>query len=74
MGVKQIVFFDDEQATARKQANRKKSLAEMEAVVPWGIHLAPVDSSSPKTSKKGGRPPYPPAGSGSLCFSGRQGF
>ncbi|KMM17079.1 IS5 family transposase [Synechococcus sp. GFB01] len=59
MGGKQLGFSDYEQATAKKQTKREKFLAEMEVVVPWDDLIALIEPHYPKTSKKGGRPPYP---------------
>lgn len=59
MGAKQLGFSDYEQTTAKKQTKREKFLAEMEAVVPWDALIALIEPIYLKTSKKGGRPPYP---------------
>jgi len=59
MGGKQLGFSDYEQTTAKKQTNREKFLAEMEAVVPWQVLIELIEPSYHKTSKKVGRPPYP---------------
>jgi transposase, IS5 family len=59
MGVKQLGFGDYEQATAKKRTRRERSLAEMEKVVPWKALIDLIDPHYPKTSSKGGRPPYP---------------
>jgi IS5 family transposase len=59
MGGKQHDFSDYELTTAKKQAKREKFLSEMEAEVPWQALIALIDPHYPKTSKKGGRPPYP---------------
>jgi transposase, IS5 family len=59
MGSKQLGFSDYEQSTGKKRTKREKFLAEMEAVVPWQALLDLIDRHYPKTSKKGGRPPYP---------------
>jgi IS5 family transposase len=59
MGGKQLGFSDYEQTTAKKQTKREKFLAEMEAVVPWDALIALIEPHYPKSSKKGGRPPYP---------------
>jgi len=59
MGGKQLGFSDYEQTTAKKQTKREKFLAEMEAVVPWQALIELIEPHYPKTSKKGGRPPYP---------------
>ncbi len=59
MGGKQLGFSDYEQTTAKKQTKREKFLSEMEAVVPWQALMALIEPHDPKTSKKGGRPPYP---------------
>jgi transposase, IS5 family len=59
MGGKQLGFSDYEQTTAKKQTKREKFLAEMEAVVPWQALITLIEPHYPKSSKKGGRPPYP---------------
>jgi IS5 family transposase len=59
MGGKQLGFSDYEQTTAKKRTKREKFLAEMDAVVPWQALLDLIEPHYPKTSKKGGRPPYP---------------
>ena len=59
MGGKQLGFSDYEQSTTKKRTKREKFLAEMEQVVPWKALLDLIDPCYPKTSKKGGRPPYP---------------
>ncbi len=59
MGGKQLGFSDYEQTTAKKQTKREKFLAEMEEVMPWDALIALIQPHYPKTSKKGGRPPYP---------------
>ena len=59
MGGKQFGFGDYEQSTAKKRTRRERFLAEMEAVVPWSALIDLIEPYSPKTSSKGGRPPYP---------------
>ncbi len=59
MGSKQLDFSDYEQTTTKKQTRREKFLAEMEADVPWDALIGLIEPYYPKTSKKGGRPPYP---------------
>ena len=59
MGGKQLGFTDYELTTAKKQTKREKFLSEMEAVVPWQALIELIEPYYPKTSKKGGRPPYP---------------
>lgn len=59
MGSKQLGFGDYEQSTAKKRTKRQRFLAEMEAVVPWKALLELIEPYYPKTSSKGGRPPYP---------------
>jgi len=54
---KQLGFSDYELTTAKKQTKREKFLSEME--VPWQALLNLIELHYPKTSKKGGRPPYP---------------
>jgi transposase, IS5 family len=59
MGGKQLGFSDYEITTAKKQTKREKFLSEMEVVVPLQALLDLIEPHYPKTSKKGGRPPYP---------------
>jgi hypothetical protein len=59
MGSKQLGFGDYEQSTAKKRTKREHFLSEMEAVVPWKALLDLIEPHYPKTSSKGGRPPYP---------------
>ena len=59
MGGKQLGFGDYEQTTAKKRTKREKFLAEMEEVVPWQALIDLIEPHYPKTSNKGGRPPYP---------------
>ena len=59
MGSKQLGFGDYEQSTAKKRTKRERFLSEMEAVVPWKALLDLIEPYYPKTSSKGGRPPYP---------------
>ena len=59
MGSKQLGFGDYEQATAKKRTRRERFLSEMEKVVPWKALLELIEPHYPKTSSKGGRPPYP---------------
>ena len=59
MGVKQFGFGDYEQSTTKKRTLRERFLAEMEAVVPWKLLIDLIEPHYPKTSRKGGRPPYP---------------
>ena len=59
MGGKQLGFSDYELTTAKKQTKREKFLSEMEVVVPWQALIDLIEPHYPKTSKKGGRPPYP---------------
>jgi IS5 family transposase len=56
---KQLGFSDDELTTAKKQTKREKFPSEMEALVPWRALIDLIEPHYPKTSKKGGRPPYP---------------
>jgi IS5 family transposase len=58
MGVKQLSFTDSEQSTDKKRTKREMFLAEMEAVVPLQALVEPIEPHEPKTSSKGGRPPY----------------
>ena len=59
MGGKQFGFGDDEQSTAKKRTRRERFLAEMEAVVPWSALIDRIEPYDPRTSRKGGRPPFP---------------
>jgi IS5 family transposase len=59
MGTKQFGFGDYEQSTAIKRTRRERFLAEMEAVVPWKALVDLIEPHYPRTSSKGGRPPYP---------------
>jgi transposase, IS5 family len=59
MNDKQLGFSDYELTTAKKQTKLEKFLSEMEVVVPWHALLDLIEPHYPKTSKKGGRPPYP---------------
>jgi IS5 family transposase len=59
MGGKQLGFGDYEQTTAKKRTRRERFLAEMEVVVPWKALIGLIEPRYPKTSSKGGRPPYP---------------
>ena len=59
VGGKLLRFSDYEQATAKKRTRRERFLAEMEKVVPWKALMDLIDPHYPKTSSKGGRPPYP---------------
>jgi len=59
MGTKQFGFGDYEQSMAKKRTRRERFLAEMEAVVPWKALVDLIEPHYPRTSSKGGRPPYP---------------
>ena len=59
MGGKQLGSSDYKLATAKKQTKREKFLSEMDVVVPWQALIELIEPQYPKTSKKGGRPPYP---------------
>lgn len=59
MGGKQLGFSDYEQTTAKKRTRKEIFLSEMDAVVPWQALVDLINPHYPKTSKKGGRPPYP---------------
>lgn len=59
IGGKQLGFSDYELTTAKKQTKREKFLSEMEAVVPWQALINLIEPHYPKSSKIGGRPPYP---------------
>ena len=58
MGGKQLGFADYEQTTAKKRTKKEKFLAEMDQVVPWQALIDLIEPHYPKTSSKGGRPPY----------------
>ena len=58
MGVKRLGFSDYELTTAKKQTQREKFLAGMEAVVPWQVLIDLIEPHYHKASKKGG-PPLP---------------
>ena len=59
MGDKQLGFGDYEQTTAKKRTKREKFLAEMDAAVAWQALITLIEPHYPRTSSKGGRPPYP---------------
>jgi len=59
MGSKQLGFSEYEQSTAKKRTRRERFLGEMESVVPWKALIDLIEPHYPKTSSKGGRPPYP---------------
>jgi len=59
MGGKQLGFGDYEQSTTKKRTKRERFLGDMEKVVPWKALLELIEPHYPKTSSKGGRPPYP---------------
>ena len=59
MGSKQLGFGDYERATAKKRTQRERYQSEMEKLVPWKARLDLIEPHFPKTSSKGGRPPYP---------------
>jgi IS5 family transposase len=59
MGAKQFGFGDYEQSTAKKRTRRERFLTEMEAVVPWKALVDLIEPHYPRTTSKGGRPPYP---------------
>jgi IS5 family transposase len=58
MGGEKLGFGDYEQSTASKHTKRERFPAQVEANVPWKALIALIDPSYPKTSSKGGRPPY----------------
>jgi IS5 family transposase len=66
MGSKQLgyrfargfAYGDYGQATAKKLTRRERFLAEMEKVVPWKALIDLIEPHYPKTSSRGGRPPY----------------
>lgn len=59
MGGKQLGFSEYEQSTVKKRTRKEIFLSEMATVVPWQALMDLIDPHSPKTSKKGGRLPYP---------------
>jgi IS5 family transposase len=59
MGGKQLGFLDHELTTAKKQTKCERFLPEMDVMVLWQPMIALIPPHYPKTSKKGGRPPYP---------------
>ncbi|MEA5417414.1 hypothetical protein VB757_20080, partial [Synechococcus sp. BA-132 BA5] len=59
MNGKQLGFADHEQSMAKKRTKRERFLSEMEAVVPWKALIDLIEPHYPKTSSKGGLPPYP---------------
>ena len=59
MGNKQLGFGDYEQTSAKKRTRRERFLGQMEKVVPWKALIDLIEPHYPKTSSKGGRPPYP---------------
>ena len=59
MGGKQLGFGDYEQTTAKKRTRRERFLGDMEKVVPWKALSNLIEPHYPKTTSKGGRPPYP---------------
>jgi len=58
-GAKQLGFGDSEQPTAKKRTRREHFLTAMEKLVPWKALIDMIDPHYPKTSSKGGLPPYP---------------
>jgi IS5 family transposase len=70
MGGKQLGFADYEQTTAKKRTKKEKFLAEMDQVVPWQALIDLIEPHYPKTSSKGGRPPYPLATMSGVPWSG----
>jgi len=71
MGGKQLAFLEYELTTAKTQTKREKFLSEMEVVVPWQPLVGLIEPQYPKTSNKGGRPPYPLACLGTELFHRR---
>jgi IS5 family transposase len=55
---KQLGLSDYDQSTAKKCSKRERFLSEMEADVPWNALLDLIEPHYPKTSSKGGLPPY----------------
>ncbi len=58
-GSNQLGFCDYEQSTAKKRSRRERFLAEMQSVVPWKALIELIKLHCPRTSSKGGQPPYP---------------
>jgi IS5 family transposase len=58
MGGKQLGFSDYEQTTAKERTKKEKFLPEMDQVVAWQALIDLIKHHYPKTSSKGGRPPY----------------
>ena len=56
---KQPAFHGLRDAMKKKVTRREQFLAEMNAVVPWGLLLALIAPHYPKVGPKGGRPPLP---------------
>ena len=54
-----FAYGDYKQTTAKQRTRRERFLSEMEKVVPWKALLELIEPHYPKTSSKGGRPPYP---------------
>jgi IS5 family transposase len=59
VGAKQFGFGNYEQSMAKMRTRRERFLSEMEAVVPWKALIDLIEPHYPRTSTKGGRPPYP---------------
>jgi IS5 family transposase len=59
MAGEQFGLSDHEQSTPIKRNKKEKSLAEIDQVVPWQALIDLIEPHYPKTSSKGGRPPYP---------------
>jgi len=59
IGIKKLCFADYQQGSTKKRTKKEKFLAEMDQVVPWQALIDLIEPHYPKTSSKGGRPPYP---------------
>src|SRR6476646_10392959 len=55
----QLSFASLDFATKKKRTKRDVFLAEMAAVVPWGVLEAVIEPHYPKVGAKGGRRPFP---------------
>jgi IS5 family transposase len=58
IGIKKLCFADYQQGSTKKRTKKEKFLAEVDHVVPWQALIDLVEPNDPKTSSKGGRPPY----------------
>ena len=55
----QLSFASLDFAAKKKRTKRDVFLAEMSAVVPWGVLAALIEPHYPKLGPKGGRRPFP---------------